>query len=174
MTVVRGQLYASLARPPLDSQATLVMFRFALLCVGVGLIGASPGVCDEVSHEAPVRVVSGADGPHGIKPQSSLPQPELLDAITAWLTTNFDLPPAFYPPSVEFRSLGALAVMHYGHAAAAGVSLGASVVSTPDSAEIVALYDDQRRTIYLAEGWSGRTPAEISLRVPEMVHLAQN
>jgi hypothetical protein len=40
--------------------------------------------------------------------------------------------------------------------------------------DIVAVYDDAKRTIYLPEGWSGVTPAEQSLLVHEMVHHLQN
>jgi Domain of unknown function (DUF6647) len=40
--------------------------------------------------------------------------------------------------------------------------------------DIVAVYDDANRTIYLPEGWTGVTPAEQSLLVHEMVHHLQN
>jgi hypothetical protein len=40
--------------------------------------------------------------------------------------------------------------------------------------DIVAVYDDAKRTIYLPEGWSGVTPVEQSLLVHEMVHHLQN
>ena len=41
-------------------------------------------------------------------------------------------------------------------------------------AETVAVYDDATRTIYLAEGWSGATRAELSVLVHEMVHHLQS
>jgi hypothetical protein len=37
-----------------------------------------------------------------------------------------------------------------------------------------ALYDDATRTIYLPAGWTGETPAELSVLVHEMVHHLQN
>jgi hypothetical protein len=40
--------------------------------------------------------------------------------------------------------------------------------------EIAALYEDASRTIYLPEGWTGRTPSEVSVLVHEMVHHLQN
>lgn len=40
--------------------------------------------------------------------------------------------------------------------------------------DIVAVYDDLKRTIYLPEAWTGVTPAEQSLLVHEMVHHMQN
>ena len=40
---------------------------------------------------------------------------------------------------------------------------------TPNSpGDVVADYDDADRTIYLAEGWTGCTPAELSVLVHEM------
>ena len=38
----------------------------------------------------------------------------------------------------------------------------------------MAVYSDAARTIYLPEGWSGRTAAELSVLVHEMVHHLQN
>jgi hypothetical protein len=40
--------------------------------------------------------------------------------------------------------------------------------------DVVAVYDDTKRTIYLPEGWTGVTPAEQSVLVHEMVHHLQN
>jgi hypothetical protein len=40
--------------------------------------------------------------------------------------------------------------------------------------DIVAFYNDAERTIYLPAGWSGATPAEVSILVHEMVHHVQN
>ena len=40
--------------------------------------------------------------------------------------------------------------------------------------DVVALYDDQTKTIYLSDKWTGRTPAELSVLVHEMVHHLQN
>ncbi len=39
---------------------------------------------------------------------------------------------------------------------------------------IVSVYDDATKTIYLPEGWTGATPAELSILVHEMVHHLQN
>jgi hypothetical protein len=37
----------------------------------------------------------------------------------------------------------------------------------------VAVYEDLTATIYLADTWTGRTPAELSILVHEMVHHLQ-
>jgi hypothetical protein len=38
----------------------------------------------------------------------------------------------------------------------------------------VAVYSDATHTIYLPEGWTGGTPAELSVLVHELVHHVQN
>jgi hypothetical protein len=40
--------------------------------------------------------------------------------------------------------------------------------------DVVALYNDQTRTIYLSDKWTGTAPAELSVLVDEMVHHLQN
>jgi hypothetical protein len=44
----------------------------------------------------------------------------------------------------------------------------------PAALDVVAIYDDEARTIRLPEGWTGGSPAEMSVLVHEMVHHAQN
>ena len=45
---------------------------------------------------------------------------------------------------------------------------------TASPREVVAVYNDATRTIFLAQGWIGVTPAEVSILVHEMVHHLQN
>jgi hypothetical protein len=69
-----------------------------------------------------------------------------LTAIAAWLSFNLMLPPVYDHPQVDFASLS----------------------------QVEAFYDDATRTIYLPQGWTGRSPAELSVLVHEMVHHVQN
>ena len=46
--------------------------------------------------------------------------------------------------------------------------------ATSAERDTVAVYSDAARTIYLPEGWTGSTPAELSVLVHEVVHHAQN
>lgn len=39
---------------------------------------------------------------------------------------------------------------------------------------VIAFYDDDRRTIFLTEGWSAAYPKDVSVLVHEMVHHLQN
>jgi hypothetical protein len=87
--------------------------------------------------------------------------PQLLDAVALWLEANFDLPAATEPPALASATDAELVTMRYGNAAV--VPLG----------DVVALYDDSSHTIYVAEGWTGGTPAELSVLVHEMVHHQQ-
>jgi hypothetical protein len=86
----------------------------------------------------------------------------LLDMVVAWLASNFDLPASSESPSLFFASPETLARMRYGP----GVAY--------DPGEVVAVYRDDENAIYLGEGWDGRTPADLSVVVHEMVHHLQN
>jgi hypothetical protein len=69
-----------------------------------------------------------------------------LATIAVWLTFNLMLPTVGERPRIEFSPLP----------------------------NVEAYYDDTTRTIFLPQGWSGQSPAELSLLVHEMVHHVQN
>jgi Domain of unknown function (DUF6647) len=48
------------------------------------------------------------------------------------------------------------------------------IASTTSRSEILSLYNKESQTIYLRNGWDGKTPAELSILVHEMVHHLQN
>jgi len=87
--------------------------------------------------------------------------PPLLDTISLWLVANFDLPVSAEPPNLVSVSDVDLVAMRYGPG------------STVAPGTVVAVYDDVAHIIYLSEGWTGRTPAELSVLVHEMVHHLQ-
>lgn len=87
--------------------------------------------------------------------------PPLLATIALWLEANFDLPLPAEVPTLVTVPAAELVAMRYGPGATAPV-------------EVVATYDAARGTIYLTEGWTGRTPAELSVLVHEMVHHLQS
>jgi hypothetical protein len=93
---------------------------------------------------------------------------ELMNSILNWLVARFDLPAIREAPRIEFVQPGSMARLRYrGSASNQGMPLDVG-------RDIVAVYDDANRTIYLPEGWTGVTPAEQSLLVHEMVHHLQN
>jgi hypothetical protein len=109
-------------------------------------------------------IVTGEDGTH--------PTPALMTAIASWLASNYDLPAIHELPKVELVTQLRLATLRFRGLASDRQPAGQEV-SSDQARNVVAVYDDVRRTIYLQEGWSG-TPAEISVVVHEMVHHIQN
>jgi hypothetical protein len=102
----------------------------------------------------------------------------LLAAIVLWLTANFDLPAAFNYPRIEFVQSIEMATLRYKGLLPARTREAVALAEQPIHAEqmrqVVAVYNDQDKTIYLPSGWKGRTPAELSILVHEMVHHLQN
>jgi len=102
----------------------------------------------------------------------------LLTAIVTWLSISFGLPAIHEHPRIEFVSSKKMVSVQF-RGEIPAQSKGTTVEerqsahrsSRPD---VEALYDDSNRTIYLAEGWTGGTPTEVSVLVHEMVHHLQN
>ncbi|MFX0547453.1 DUF6647 family protein [Roseovarius sp. S1116L3] len=88
--------------------------------------------------------------------------PSLLDTVVLWLVANFDLAAPSDSPALATVPDAELVAMRYG--------IGTDV----RPGEVVAVYDDRGRTIYLSDSWTGSTPAEISVLVHEMVHHLQS
>ena len=104
-------------------------------------------------------------------PGSALNEP-LLAAIETWLSIEFDLPVAGHHPRIELVPPAEIAALRYGRRFP---NAGTDRVSSGHSAsDVVAVYSDSARTIYLAEEWTGGTPAELSVLVHEMVHHLQS
>ncbi|MEX0589978.1 MAG: DUF6647 family protein, partial [Xanthobacteraceae bacterium] len=102
----------------------------------------------------------------------------LLTVLVTWLSINFGLPANYDHPQVETVTSARMAAVRYrglasdrapNVAAEAGRSAPADV-----GQDVYALYVDTRRIIYLHEGWTGTTPAEVSVLVHELVHHLQN
>jgi hypothetical protein len=106
------------------------------------------------------------------EPQPGIVDPAVLAAITTWLADNFDLPAA-NRPRVELVPPARIAAFRYRGFAQPQTS-GDEQAMHDAGREIAGVYDDATRTIYLPEGWSGATPAELSVLVHEMVHHLQN
>lgn len=102
----------------------------------------------------------------------------LLTAIVLWLSANFNLPATFNYPRVEFVPSIQMATLRYKGLLSARTREAMALAEQPIHAEqvrqVVAVYNDHDKTIYLPNGWTGRTPAELSMLVHEMVHHLQN
>jgi hypothetical protein len=103
---------------------------------------------------------------------------ELLTVIVTWLSINFGLPPVYEHPRVEFVSAATMADVRYSRLASNRQERVAAeaghATQTKFGHDVHAIYDDLSRTIYLPEGWTGETPAEVSVLVHELVHHLQN
>src|SRR5262249_10986797 len=95
----------------------------------------------------------------------------LLTALVVWLATNFGLPANFDHPSIVFVSPTKMTLL-FQEEIARQQEIGVSATET--ESDIVSLYNKDSKTIYLPEGWGGKTPAELSILVHEMVHHLQN
>jgi hypothetical protein len=93
----------------------------------------------------------------------------LLTAIVLWLASNFGLPAIYDHPRIEFVPPTRIAALRY-----SGFAGWQPDANAPERTSVVAVYLDATRTIYLPEGWAGKTPAELSVLVHEMVHHLQN
>lgn len=102
----------------------------------------------------------------------------LLTVIVTWLSISFGLPAVDEHPSVEFVSAPEMAEVRYSGAESGGATRVVRETNVATTAGIghpfQAVYDDRTRTIYLPEGWTGATPAEVSVLVHELVHHLQN
>lgn len=85
----------------------------------------------------------------------------LLTAIVTWLAINFGLPASYEHPAIELLPATEIAELRYGASEARS------------RRDVVAVYHDTKATIYLADGWTGKAPAELSVLVHEMVHHLQ-
>jgi hypothetical protein len=103
--------------------------------------------------------------------------PALLTSIINWLAANYDLPASQDLPRVEFTTPMKLVAMRYKARTPTGWREDAirdPSVQAAHQREVVAIYNDRTRTIFLAEGWNGAEPVERSVLVHEMVHHLQN
>jgi hypothetical protein len=109
------------------------------------------------------------------KPNSPSRQ-NLLTAIETWLSVEFDLAPVHHHPQIELVPAAKIVALRY-----KGIVPAPHTNFAPDDRgtlaaqrETLAIYSDAAQTIYLPEGWTSGTPAELSVLVHELVHHAQN
>jgi hypothetical protein len=86
----------------------------------------------------------------------------LLTTIVTWLSINFGLPAIYDHPTITLLPATQIAEVRYG------------TVNSIDSREVVAIYNDEKHEIFLADSWAGKSPADLSVLVHEMVHHLQN
>ena len=125
--------------------------------------------------------LSGSDYEETVVAMAKLPklagssEQALLTAMETWVSSQFDLPAIHEHPRIEFAPPAKIASLRFSDLLS---DPGAQVEPTNRASsaqyDTIAVYDDATRTIYLPEGWTGDTPAELSVLVHEVVHHFQN
>jgi hypothetical protein len=95
----------------------------------------------------------------------------LLTMVALWLSANFALPISDIQPRIERVPPAMMVELRQ---SLPGTAHPAQTGAHDAGEHTVAVYDDAARVIYLREDWTGRTPAELSVLVHEMVHHFQN
>lgn len=154
-----------------------------LVCVAaLSIVVAGPVKAQEL---APLGPIEQSDTKrtemHEILPDGSAHEPRvslqpLLTAIEAWLAFQFNLPSVERQPHIELANPGRIAALRYqGLLSGSGrESASNGALDLSSERDIVAVYSDEAQTIFLPEGWTGTTPAELSILVHELVHHVQN
>lgn len=95
----------------------------------------------------------------------------LLKVITTWLSINYGLPAAQDHPDVRFVDQPQLYEVHTSQLSDDEIARLRRAGETGD--DLIAVYDDRSRTIYLPANWSASSPSDVSILVHEMVHHLQ-
>jgi hypothetical protein len=104
--------------------------------------------------------------------------PAVLTAIVTSLSTDFAIPAGYEHPRIEFAAPAKMAAVRY--SAFGAERLARALGDASDESflrqmrDIMALYEDASRTIYLRQDWNAAKPADFSLLVHEIVHHLQN
>jgi len=110
------------------------------------------------------------------KAPASFADEALLRSVQNWVSDQFDLPPTDRLPRVQFAPAEKLFQLRYGALLSSASARNETVAGSPSASprDTLAIYLDSDQTIYLANGWTGATHADISVLVHEMVHHLQN
>jgi hypothetical protein len=108
-------------------------------------------------------------------PPAGLSEQALLTAIEKWLSSQFGFPDIQEHPGIEFVPSTKIVSLRFSSLLSdPGAEVAPNDRSLSFQYETVAVYQDPTRTIYLPEGWTGSTAAELSVLVHEVVHHFQN
>lgn len=144
------------------------MFKQVLLLAATAFLtlAASSKAHCEIALERSAPAASPSVSLHS---DATQPVGELAHEIVSWLSSNFDLPAIEERPVIAFASKMKLATMR----ARDRVFTDHGLLELGQR-QVVALYDNQSRTILLPDDWAGTSPVDQSVLVHEMVHHLQN
>jgi hypothetical protein len=159
-----------------DMWARSKSWKVLLIASWIGLPGSetlAPGVAQAEPRTIELTRTDDQRPAHQAQAAASLGH-ALIAAIESWLVVQFDLPLAQGHPRIELVPAAKIAALRYRGLAPNARTEIVSSVQAASERDIVAVYSDAAHTIYLPEGWTGSTAAELSILVHEMVHHLQN
>ncbi|MGV7218170.1 DUF6647 family protein [Bradyrhizobium sp. UFLA05-112] len=149
------------------------MFRQFFLVVAVGSLALLDSPKADCRDDLGPSVAAGSSSVQ-LRLDAARSAEELLDEVASWLSSNFDLPAIKDHPAIEFASKAKLATMRASdHAHWQGLTQDEGIDRLAQRT-VVALYDNNSKTIFLPDDWIGKSPADQSVLVHEMVHHLQN
>jgi hypothetical protein len=108
------------------------------------------------------------------RPDATRSAEDLLHEIVSWLSSEFDLPAVEDQPNIKFASKTRLVTMQTEDRAHWQGLTQDEGIDRLAQRRVVALYDNKSRTIFLPDDWIGKSPADQSVLVHEIVHHLQN
>jgi hypothetical protein len=140
------------------------MFKALPCCLALLAIA----ICEPADVQPPASETQSTEQ-HHFRPQT------LLTVLETWVSSQFDLPAIHEHPSIGFASPAKIASLRFtGLLSDPGAQVAPNDRASSAQHDTIAIYYDATRTIYLPEGWTGGTPAELSVLVHEVVHHFQN
>ncbi len=101
----------------------------------------------------------------------------LLTVLMTWLSINAGLPAVHQHPGVEFVSATKMEEVRKRRLTAAGQAdapRSEALASNGAGHGVHGIYDDQGQTIYLPQGWTAASPADLSVLIHELAHHVQS
>src|SRR5262249_25255135 len=153
-----------------------VIAGLAAVGIGVGLNFATNQSATEIS-VSKATMTTPATSFWGIHNQSHLEflSVQQIPARETWVSNRFALPTMNELPRIEFDPPAKIASLRFTDLLSdPGAQVEPNNRAPSAQHDTIAIYDDATRTIYLPEGWTGKTAAELSVLVHELVHHFQN
>jgi hypothetical protein len=158
-----------------DSMLRQIALRATL--VTFAMIGASPARADGEIAALAAAGPTPAFGAVESRPAAARPSQALLTEIVTWLAKNYGLEAIQDHPRIEFAGQPKLVAMRYNNllpAAWREDHTQGQAAPAVQQRKVVAIYNNMTKTIFLPDGWTATTAAEVSVLVHEMVHHLQN
>jgi hypothetical protein len=143
-----------------------------LKCVLLSVMLSATSFASTAEHPDDRRPASFAEKQEHRNEATTLAQ-SLFDEVVTWLCANFDLSMTTDRPRIEFASKDKLLRMRIADRAE-WQGFTQEEMNPATERNVVAVYDTISKTIFLPDGWIGKSVADQSILVHEMVHHLQN